>query len=83
MPRKKRLLKGIGSLEERRREHLEKLRAAETRGNLELVDYYRREIQKFEREIAKKKRRVGIDSSHGHILMLIAVLTRVYRDVLI
>lgn len=58
MSRKKRLRKGISSLEERRREHVEKLRAAETESDLELVDYYRKEIQKFEREIAKKKRRL-------------------------
>ena len=61
MSRKKRLRKGISSLEERRREHLEKLHAAETRSNFELVDYYRREIQKFKREIAKKKRQAAID----------------------
>lgn len=61
MPRKKRLRKGIGSLEERRREHLEKLRVAETEGKLELADYYSKEIQKFEREIAKKKHQLGID----------------------
>ena len=62
MPRKKRLRKSIGSLEGRRREHLEKLRVAETEGKLELADYYRKEIQKFEREIAKKKHRLGIGS---------------------
>lgn len=62
MPRKKRPRKGIGSLEERRRGHLEKLRVAETEGKLELADYYRKEIQKFEQEIAKKKHRLGIDS---------------------
>lgn len=61
MSRKKRLRKGISSLEESRREHLEKLHADETRSNFELVDYYRREIQKFKREIAKKKRQAGID----------------------
>lgn len=58
MPRKKRLRKGIESLEERISEHVEKMRAAEIKGALELVDYYRREIQKFEREIAKKKRQL-------------------------
>lgn len=58
MSRKKRLRKGLSSLEERRREHAEKLRAAETKSNLELVDYYHKEIQKFEREIAKKKRQL-------------------------
>lgn len=55
MPRKKRLRKGIGSLEEQISKHIEKMRAAEVRGAQELVDYYRKEIQKFEREIAKKK----------------------------
>jgi len=55
MSRKKRLRKGIGSLEEQISNHVEKMRAAEVRGAQELIDYYRREIQKFEREIAKKK----------------------------
>ena len=55
MSRKKRLRKGIISLEEQISKHVEKLRAAETKGAQELVDYYRKEIQKFEREIAKKK----------------------------
>ena len=53
--RKKRLRKGIISLEEQISKHVEKLRAAEMKGAQELVDYYRKEIQKFEREIAKKK----------------------------
>lgn len=55
MSRKKKLRKGIGSLEEQIREHVQKMGTAETKGAQELVDYYRREIQKFEREIAKKK----------------------------
>lgn len=59
MSRKKRLRKGIGSLEEQISEHAEKMRAAETKGAQELVDYYRKEIQKFEREIAKKKLQLG------------------------
>jgi hypothetical protein len=59
MSRKKRLHKGIGSLEEQISEHVEKMRAAETKGAQELVDYYRKEIQKFEREIAKKKLQLG------------------------
>jgi len=37
---------------------LEKLRAAETNNNLELADYYHKEIQKFKQEIAKKKRQL-------------------------
>ena len=55
MSRKKRLRKSIISLEEQISKHVEKLHAAETKGAQELVDYYRKEIQKFEREIAKKK----------------------------
>lgn len=58
MSRKKKLRKGIRSLEEQISKHMEKMRAAEVRGAQELVDYYRKEIQKFEREIAKKKLRL-------------------------
>lgn len=59
MTRKKRLRKGIGSLEEQIREHMEKMRAADIKGAQDLVDYYHKEIQKFEREIAKKKLQLG------------------------
>lgn len=55
MSRKKKLRKGIGSLEAQIGVHAQKMLAAEARGAQELVDYYLKEIKKFEREIAKKK----------------------------
>ena len=55
MSRKKRLRKGVSSLEGQILEHAKKMRTAEIKGTQELVDYYRKEIQKFEQEIAKKK----------------------------
>ena len=54
--RKKRLQKGIESLNERIEEHENKLENAEGEGNLELVDYYKKEISKFEKDKEKKKR---------------------------
>jgi hypothetical protein len=45
----------VSSLEGQILEHVKKMRTAEIKGTQELVDYYRKEIQKFEQEIAKKK----------------------------
>jgi hypothetical protein len=58
MSRKRKLRKGIASLESQLGKHLEKLRAAEEEGAWELAGYYHREIKKFEQEIAKKKRQL-------------------------
>ncbi|MEK6880943.1 MAG: hypothetical protein AABY22_15090 [Nanoarchaeota archaeon] len=53
--REKRLEKGIESLEEQKKIHMEKRKIAEELGEEELVRYYDKEIEKFEREKAKKK----------------------------
>jgi len=47
--RKKRLEKCIDSLERQKRIHLEKKRLAEELGQLELVGYYEKEIESFEK----------------------------------
>lgn len=57
--RKKRLEKGIESLEEQKRIHKEKRKQAEELGDEELVRYYDKEIDKFEKEKAKKEERIG------------------------
>ncbi len=56
--REKKLQKGIESLEQQRNIHLEKRRKAEELGEEELVSYYDKEIEKFEREKAKKKEKI-------------------------
>ncbi|MBI2449283.1 hypothetical protein HYV49_03220 [Candidatus Pacearchaeota archaeon] len=56
--RKKRLRKGIESLEGQKKIHEEKRRRAEELGEEELVRYYDKEIEKFEREKYKKKSRL-------------------------
>jgi len=53
--REKRLEKGIESLELQKGVHKEKRKQAEELGEEELVRYYDKEIEKFEREKAKKK----------------------------
>jgi ubiquinone biosynthesis protein UbiJ len=53
--REKRLEKGIESLEEQKKIHQEKRKLAEELGEEELVGYYNKEIEKFKREMAKKK----------------------------
>jgi hypothetical protein len=58
MSRKRKLRRGIASLESQVSRHLEKLRVAEAEGAWELAGYYQKEIQKFEQEIAKKKRQL-------------------------
>ena len=55
MKREKRLEKGIKSLEEQRKIHEEKRESAKKLGNEELVQYYDKEIKKFEIEMGKKK----------------------------
>jgi hypothetical protein len=56
--REKRLEKGIESLEEQKKIHEEKRKSAEEIGNKELVRYYDKEIDKFEKEKAKKKNKL-------------------------
>ena len=57
--RKKRLEKGIESLEQQKMIHKEKRKQAEELGDEELVRYYDKEIEKFEKEKAKKEERMG------------------------
>ena len=54
--RKKRLERGIKSLENQIIIHQEKLSNAEKEGNKELVDYYIKEIQKFNDNKKKKEK---------------------------
>ncbi len=56
--REKKLKKGIESLEKQKRIHLKKRKLAEKLGEEELVIYYDKEIEKFERERAKKKEKL-------------------------
>lgn len=56
--REKRLLKGIESLNEQKRIHEEKRKLAEELGQEELVEYYTKEIEKFEKEKLKKKEKL-------------------------
>ncbi|MBI1972488.1 hypothetical protein HYS50_00605 [Candidatus Woesearchaeota archaeon] len=53
--RKKRLKKGIVSLEEQIRLHEQKLQQAEQEGKLELVGYYRKEIEAKRKDKEKKE----------------------------
>ncbi|MEK6850487.1 MAG: hypothetical protein AABX85_02850 [Nanoarchaeota archaeon] len=53
--REKRLEKGIESLEKQKEIHQQKRKNAEEAGEEELVRYYDKEIDKFEKEKAKKK----------------------------
>ncbi len=55
MKRKKRLEKGIESLEEQKEIHEEKKRKAHEEGKVELEGYYEREIGKIDGEIEKKE----------------------------
>jgi hypothetical protein len=56
--RKKRLEKGIKSLEYQKRIHELKRKKADEAGDEELVGYYSKEIGKFEREIQKKEEKI-------------------------
>ena len=55
MKRKKRLIRGISSLEEQKKIHQEKKEKAKEEGNYELAKYYEKELEKFEKEVSKKK----------------------------
>ncbi len=54
--RKKRLSKGVASLQEQIRLHEEKLKQAEKAGRLELVGYYIKELEAKKKDIEKKKK---------------------------
>ena len=57
--RKKRLQKGIESLEKQIRLHEEKLRSAEEEDNIELAGYYKKEIDAKKRDKEEKQRILG------------------------
>ena len=54
--RKKRLQKGIESIEKQIRLHEEKLRKAEEEDNIELAEYYKKEIIAKKRDKEEKQR---------------------------
>lgn len=54
--RKKRLQKGIESLEKQIRLHEEKLKRAEREDNIELAEYYKKEIAAKKRDMEEKQR---------------------------
>lgn len=53
--RKKRLKKGITSLKEQIEYHREKREQAEREGNIELEEYYRKEIKHLENAVERKE----------------------------
>ena len=55
MKRKKRLEKGIESIEEEIEIHKKKMQEAKEEGNLELADYYDREIKGLEKTKDRKE----------------------------
>lgn len=57
--RKKRLQKGVESLNEQIKLHEEKKRKAEEEGNIELADYYEKEIETKRRDKERKERMIG------------------------
>lgn len=58
MKRKKRLEKGIKSIDKQIEIHEEKLKEAMEKGDEELVDYYKSELFTFEKEKQKKKEKL-------------------------
>ena len=54
--RKKRLQKGIESLENQIKLHEEKIRKAEEEGSIELAGYYKKEIEAKKKDKDEKKR---------------------------
>jgi hypothetical protein len=56
--RKKRVKKGIESLERQIAKHVKKLEDAQKSGRVELAEYYRKEIRKFKANIEKKRRSI-------------------------
>ena len=55
MKRKKRLEKGVQSIEEEIEIHKKKMQEAKEEGNLELVDYYNKEISGLEKTKDRKE----------------------------
>lgn len=53
--RKKQLSKGLDSIEEQILFHKEKQKEAENKGEIELVEYYKKEIEGLEKTKDKKK----------------------------
>ena len=58
MNRKKRLEKGIKSIEEQIKIHEEKLKKAEEAGQEELVTYYHKDIARLEKQKEQKKNKI-------------------------
>lgn len=58
MKRKKRLEKGIESIEEQIKVHEEKLKEAEEAGQEELVTYYRKDISRLEKQKEQKEEKL-------------------------
>jgi hypothetical protein len=56
--RKKRLKKGIDSIKEQIEYHKEKRERAEKEGNLELEEYYRKEIHGLENASKRKEEKI-------------------------
>ena len=54
--RKKRLRKGIGSLQKQIELHEQKLKQAEKEGKLELAGYYEKEIKNMRKYMGKKEK---------------------------
>ena len=54
--RKKRLEKGIESLQNQIETHEEKKELAEKEGKIELIDYYKKEIKRFEKQKEEKEK---------------------------
>ena len=57
--RKKRLKKGLGSLQKQIELHEGKLRQAEREGKLELASYYEKEIKNMKKYREKKEKMLG------------------------
>ena len=58
MNRKKRLEKGIESVEEQIKVHKEKLKEAEEAGQEELVSYYHKDISRLEKQKEQKENKL-------------------------
>lgn len=54
--RKKRLKKGMQSIEEQIEIHAQKLESAKKEGNIGLSNYYEKEIERLRSSLARKKR---------------------------
>ena len=61
MDRKKRLKKGIESIEEEIKLHQEKMEKARYNGEIELEGYYEKEILGLKKSKDKKKKMIGME----------------------